>query len=100
MEYTEEQKAAFRSSFVAKRRRQIIAAVPVVILMIGLAIAAEGESNTVFGAPISTLVPTMILFVIGIVIFSFRNWRCPACDKYLGKAMSPRFCSKCGVPLQ
>jgi hypothetical protein len=34
------------------------------------------------------------------LIFSFRNWRCPACDKYLGKAIGPRFYAKCGVALQ
>jgi len=33
-------------------------------------------------------------------VFSLYNWRCPACNKYLGKQRSPKYCSKCGVALQ
>ena len=32
--------------------------------------------------------------------FSFRNWRCPACNGYLGRSMSMNFCPKCGVELR
>ena len=41
-----------------------------------------------------------VVLVAGALIFSFRNWRCPACNRYLGKQYSPKFCSKCGVVLQ
>ena len=37
--------------------------------------------------------------VAGLLIFSWQNWRCPACDRYLGKYPG-RFCPKCGVPLR
>ncbi|KAF0138149.1 MAG: hypothetical protein FD122_3859, partial [Stygiobacter sp.] len=30
-------------------------------------------------------------------IFSFKNWRCPACDKYLAKQTNPSFCPNCGA---
>ena len=39
-----------------------------------------------------------IVFIVGI-IFSFTNWRCPACNGYLRKNMHPAFCPKCGTPL-
>ncbi len=34
------------------------------------------------------------------VTFSFRNWRCPACNQYLAKSINPSFCMKCGARLQ
>ena len=34
------------------------------------------------------------------VIFSFINWRCPACNKYFGKGFNFKFCPKCGAVLQ
>ena len=37
--------------------------------------------------------------ILGVVLFSLKNWRCPACNAYLGKGMAPSFCSKCGIPL-
>jgi rRNA maturation endonuclease Nob1 len=33
------------------------------------------------------------------LIFSLFNWRCPSCNKYLGKAINAKFCAKCGVQL-
>ncbi len=45
----------------------------------------------------------IVLAGVGLLVafaFSFKNWRCPSCQKYLGKAMNPRFCSKCGVALK
>lgn len=42
----------------------------------------------------------LLLLAGAAAIFSFRNWRCPASDRYLGKQMSLRFCSKCGVVLR
>jgi DNA polymerase II large subunit len=37
--------------------------------------------------------------IISVLAFSFLNWRCPSCNKYLGKAINPKFCSKCGTQL-
>jgi hypothetical protein len=36
--------------------------------------------------------------IISVLVFSFLNWRCPS-NKYLGKAINPKFCSKCGAQL-
>jgi rubrerythrin len=44
--------------------------------------------------------PVIVALVVGALVFSLKNWRCPACDKYLGKGISPSFCPKCGVALQ
>jgi len=101
MEYTEEQKAAFRQQFAIRRKRQIILAVPLVALIVAFAVLTDEKSgSTVLGLPIAVVGPAFLVLVLGAIVFSVRNWRCPACDRYLGKGMSPRFCPKCGVSLQ
>ena len=101
MEYTEEQKATFKQQFAERRKRQIILAIPLVALVVGFAVFADERSPAALpGIPASMVAPVFFAVVVGALIFSFRNWRCPACDKYLGKGVSPRFCPKCGVALQ
>lgn len=41
----------------------------------------------------------LVIIVIGALIFSFINWKCPKCDKYLGKSTSIRHCPHCGEQL-
>lgn len=100
MEYTEHQKASFKQEFAARRKRQIIIAVPLVAIILGFAVFADERNDTVLGIRIDVAGPALLVLVGAAVVFSFRNWRCPACDKYLGKGLGPRFCPKCGVPLQ
>lgn len=41
----------------------------------------------------------LVAFVISALIFSFVNWKCPKCDKYLGRNISIRHCPHCGEQL-
>ena len=101
MEYTEEQKATFRRQFAERRKRQIMLAVPLVGVFVAFAIFSDEKSQVALpGIPMTLFAPLVLVAVVGALIFSLRNWRCPACDRYLGKGASPRFCPKCGVPLQ
>ena len=100
MEYTEGQKASFKQEFAARRKRQLILVVPMLVIFIGFAVLNDERKGAVLGMPAGVLVPAFLVFVGAALVFSFRNWRCPACDKYLGKGMSLRFCPKCGVALQ
>lgn len=48
---------------------------------------------------------TYILYLIcavtlGGLAASIVNWRCPACNKYLGRSMDPSVCRKCGAKLR
>src|SRR5262245_36070128 len=101
MEYTEEQKATFKRQFAERRKRQILLAVPLVAVVLAFSFLTDEKNRVVLpGVSPNVVGPVVVLAVVGALIFSFRNWRCPACDKYLGKGISPSFCPKCGVALQ
>ena len=101
MEYTEEQKAAFKEEFALRRRRQIYVAVPLVALGLAFAFLVDEKAGTApLGLPAGAVGPAFFGLVLAVLVFSWRNWRCPACDRYLGKGMSPKFCPGCGAELQ
>ena len=100
MEYTDQQKQEIKYQFAAKRRRQLMVAGPLIIMIILLATVNESTGLVLGSIPVSFFTPVFILAVLGALAFSLKNWRCPACNKYLGKAFNPSFCSKCGVRLQ
>ena len=87
------------ADFQKKRTRQFAALAPVVLAFIGL-ISVEGKSVGLFGLSPGMTLGVSFTLIIGVLIFSLLNWRCPACNRYLGKAFNPKFCSKCGVQLK
>ena len=101
MEYSDRQKAKVKEEFAAKRKRQLILIGPVVAVLIGFSLVAnEPSDGDVLGLPAAVVVALLGLLIVGTVVFSLLNWRCPACKTYLGKEISPNFCPKCGVALQ
>jgi hypothetical protein len=84
--------------FKRKRTRQIMAVGPFVLAFIAL-LSVEHSSSGIFGLPRNIVLGIAFALIISVLIFSFLNWRCPSCNKYLGKAINPKFCSKCGVQL-
>jgi hypothetical protein len=99
MEYTQQQKDDFKRQFALRRKRQLILAAPIILFML-LMIWTEKGSGSVAGVPAFAFAPVAFVVVLGGVLFSLRNWRCPACNRYLGKGMNPSFCPRCGVALQ
>ena len=85
-------------AFKRKRTRQILAVGPFVLAFIAL-LSVEHYSSSIFGLPRNIVLGIAFALIISILIFSFVNWRCPSCNKYLGKAINPKFCSKCSVQL-
>ena len=59
----------------------------------------ERGQPTVFGIPRDLYAIGFGALVVIVLIATAVNWRCPACRKLLGFSV-PRFCRKCGVPLQ
>ncbi len=78
------------------RKWQLIVAIPVGIILVG-SILLRGSG---LGLGDDTLTGIAACLVIGGLIFSAWNWRCPVCHIYLGKNMNPDFCHKCGTKLK
>lgn len=100
MEYREkQQEAVIKAEFAARRRNQILVSIPLIAMILLLVFFGDNPDQAILGIPVSTLGPAFLFFFLGGVGFSLYNWRCPACKKYLGKSINPRFCSKCGAAL-
>ena len=98
--FTREQQMEFKARFRLKRRRQIYLAVPLVAWMVAVLVSKVTDRPDVLGVDIEVWAPGMLIVILGALIFSFLNWRCPACDRYLGREINPRFCTECGVELR
>ena len=99
-DYTGEQQEQFKQAFAVKRRRQIflaVALVPILVLLLGGS-SRHGE-QPVFHLPAAVAYFAFIAIVGGLV-FSIKNWRCPACGKYLGKSIGLCECPRCGIALR
>jgi ribosomal protein S27AE len=101
MTYTEEQKAAHRTEFALRRKRQLFVSIPLVVVMLGVMVVLDDKTKaSVWGLSPSVVVGIFAVLMGGGLVFSLLNWRCPACGRYLGKHISPSFCHRCGVPLR
>ena len=86
--------------FKRRKTRQLLLALPMIPCMFIVAFMADNdaqifESITNF----QLLIGATVVIAVGL-IFSMINWRCPGCNKYLGKRMNPQYCSSCGVELR
>jgi hypothetical protein len=100
MSYTAEQESEFKRLFAARRKRQAMVAIPFIAALLVIVMGRGGERMDLLGVSAVIWGPVLAVFVVGALVFSFKNWRCPACNGYLGKAFNPRYCSKCGVELR
>lgn len=99
MEYADRQKASIKTEFAARRRNQILVSIPLIGMVILMVLFGETPDQVILGMPVTVWGPTFVILILGGIGFSLYNWRCPACNKYLGKAISPKFCAKCGTEL-
>jgi hypothetical protein len=98
VDYTDHQKQEFRDDFAARRKRQLLATIPILLVVVALAMADQ-NSGQLLGFGVAIWGPVALVCILGFTVFTLKNWRCPACDRYLGKGIFPRFCAKCGVQL-
>jgi len=40
-----------------------------------------------------------ILFISALIVLSFINWRCPSCERWLGRETKMAYCQHCGAKL-
>ena len=98
-EYTDQQRAAFEDAYANRLRKQLIMIVLLFAVMAPLPFIEDGA--TFFGLSGAVLGPiSLVAIFVGWVIFNGRNWRCPACDNYLGRAFNPKHCRRCGIELR
>lgn len=98
MDYMEEKKIF--EEFKAKRKKQIFAALILIAVMIYIIIAGEKPELRSPGIPEKYLIYGIIGIFVAIAGFSFKNWRCPVCNKYLGRGINPESCKNCGAKLR
>jgi len=82
-----------------RRTRQWIASGLVIALVLPNMLRSKSDGFNLFGLPENLTAPVFMAVVIAVVIFSLTNWRCPECNKYLGKTFNPSYCSRCGTQL-
>lgn len=100
MGLTEEQQQKIKDTFKKRRNRQFMLATPLVVIICGFAFFQGTRHAGALGFSEDAAGIWFIVIVALALAFSFKNWRCPACNKYLGKTINPKFCAKCGVSLQ
>ena len=88
------------AEFKKRKTRQLIAAIPAVLMILLLVGAQETGWIGLAGIPATVLQPVAVAIILAVVAFSLLNWRCPSCKAYLGKRINPRFCAKCSEQLQ
>ena len=96
---TNKSKEEIIAEFKKNRTRQIIAVFPM-LLAIFVLLSVEYNPEGLLGFPPSTILAISIGLIVLVLVFSRINWKCPSCQKYLGKAFKPKFCSNCGAPLR
>ena len=100
MDYTESQLSSFKSEFARRKRNQLIAASPIIAAMIGFVLFESELQEALSGVPQWAAISSGVALVGSLLLFSWRTWRCPACDKYFGKSTSMAHCPSCGVVLK
>ena len=93
---TKKVKAEFKTRF----QRQIAITLLLLPAIIVAAMNRRMRTESIFGIPGQTLIPIAIVFIFGGIGLSLWNWRCPGCNKYLGKSFYPKHCSGCGAQLR
>ncbi|SRR6266550_1923767 len=100
MHYTEVQKSEIKRAFSDRRRKQWLLTAAFSPMIVAALLYSRGVTGTILGLSGQFGAPLFLALVVIAGIFSFRNWRCPGCSKYLGRAINPRHCPHCMVQLR
>ncbi len=82
-----------------RRNRQLRLLIPVFVLA---TVAAICQSVGIIPGPIvdvEYVYWAVALLVLGGLVYTLANWRCPACKKSLWYHLNPGFCPRCGQTL-
>jgi rRNA maturation endonuclease Nob1 len=89
-----------KEEFAKRKKRQYILSAPIILFLVAAMLVSKHSEIKMFGLSNGIIVGLAFALVLVFVIYTIRNWRCPACEKYLGRSISIDFCPKCGVKLK
>jgi len=98
--YTDEEQAEFKRLFVVRRRRRRLVVLSFLAVVLTVLVLRVRGVEEVLGVPSWRWGLYVFGYGVLVVLFTLVNWRCPACNRSLGRYGNPRFCFRCGVPLQ
>jgi hypothetical protein len=94
--FRDDRTAAFRARFRQTRQYQVAVLVPLGGVVFLLANARRYSVD--LGLATILLAAGFLLAVAA--LFSWLNWRCPACRRHLGLRWNPHHCPGCGFVLR
>jgi rubrerythrin len=86
--------------FARRRCNQIMVNILVLAGFLALGIGTQSEGTLLLNIPPAIWLPTGVSLLVVGVLYGIRNWRCPACDRSLGKHHNPKYCPHCGARLR
>jgi hypothetical protein len=89
-----EEEESIRRQYKARRDRQLLAISFAVILLLFLTLIYRrpdllGEMRK------DAIVSGQVFVIVGFFVYSFLNWRCPSCGRYMGNDIFRRTCKRC-----
>ena len=101
MSYTDTQRSEIKRDFARRRRNQLLLTIIFIPLIFPVLLYTRHLAGTIYGLSGQVAAPIFLALVVGAGIFSYLNWRCPGCSKYLGRTFfSLRRCPHCDVELR
>ena len=93
------EKERIMNQYRVRQTRQIIAITAALFLV--LLVAVVYKRPDLFGAySRQSLFAAQAIPIAAFIGFTYRNWRCPVCEKFLSSDINRRRCKKCGAHLQ
>ena len=92
-----ERKERILELYRKRRKIQISILVAMVVIIVFLIIMSSNPDLTIGELTQDNMGIIALFLVIGGFIFSFMNWRCPVCNKYLGRGIWQKKCGNCGT---
>jgi len=85
-------------SFRLRQSRQFLAIAVTLLLLLFLSFLYK--RSDLFGELKNTVFAAQAVTIAAFIGFSYVNWRCPSCNKYLGSNINRHTCKKCGSRLR
>ena len=86
--------------FAQRRRWRLISMAIMLAFVILIAVGEGRPEGTTWGMRSDYMAWVMFVPVLAYLLVNFRLWRCPACNRMLGKSYNPRYCNNCGTALR